>query len=143
MRLLPAIAANIFLVASAFGFGNLLRSLFPKTFSLLDRFSFTLLAGLGVLGTILFCVGQVWFSHTAILLILLLGVLLVVRPVEGQFMEFGALFAKFSTSLLPLVITLTVLLVTAIGGLALPIGDMNNDAIGYHYLAPKVWLETP
>ena len=29
---------------------------------------------------------------------------------------------------------------TAVGGLALPTGDMNDDAIAYHYLGPRVWL---
>ena len=71
-----AIAANLLLAVAAIGFGNLFRSLIPKAFSQLDRIVLTLLGGVGLLGTVLFCVGQVWFSRSAIILVLLLGVLL-------------------------------------------------------------------
>lgn len=140
MRLLSPIAANIFLIASAFGYGSFLGKLFPDTFSLLDRLSFTLLGGFGILGTILFCAGQVWFTRTAILSILLLGVVALTRLRVGARSSFRTLLANVPLPVAPLLIVSTVILVTAIGGLAAPTGDMNYDAIGYHYLAPKVWL---
>ena len=58
MRVFPAIFANVVLFASALGFGGLLRRLFPQSFSPIDRLAFTLLGGLGLLGTVLFCVGS-------------------------------------------------------------------------------------
>ncbi len=140
MSKLLAIVANLILAASAVGFGSLLQRLFPKTFSQLDRLLFIFLGGLGLLGTILFCVGQFWFSRTAILLVLFLGILLgsdAMARAGGkpwQALRVGKL------PFFPAVIVLIVLAVTAVGGLAFPVGDMNNDAIAYHYLGPKVWL---
>jgi hypothetical protein len=141
MRLLPAIIANVVLAVAAIGFGNLFRSWIPKSFSQLDRVVLTLLGGLGLLGTILFCVGQVWFSRTAIVLVLLLGVLLSLRPLAQAIRNCRPAFAKLSLPALPAGIVLLVMVLTAVGGLALPTGDMNDDAIAYHYLGPRVWLQ--
>jgi hypothetical protein len=140
MRVLPAIFANVVLLASALGFGAWLRRLFPECFSRGDRFAITLLGGLGILGTVLFCVGQFWFSRSAIVLVLLLGVALGLKPAAQALRTSRAMQSNISFPLLPAAIVATVLLVTAIGGLALPTGDMNNDSIAYHYLGPKVWL---
>jgi hypothetical protein len=140
MSVLGAIVSNIFLVVSALGFGSLFHRLFPKTFSELDCLIMTLLGGLGCLGAILFCVGQVWFSRSAILLILFAGVLLSRTPLKLARRAFLSIFAGDSLPILPAVFILGVLLVTAVGGLALPVSDMNNDSIAYHYLGPKVWL---
>src|ERR1700674_1289712 len=140
MNMLAAIVGNIVLVVSALGFGSLFHRLFPKTFSGLDRITMTLLGGLGLLGTILFCVGQVWFSRSAILLVLFLGVLLSRAPLALAGRECRSALARGSLPVFPVAIVFSVLLVTAIGGLALPVGDMNDDSIAYHYLGPKVWL---
>jgi len=140
MRFLPAIFANMILVASALGFGRLLRPLFPEKSSEIDRFALTLLGGLGLLGTTLFCVGQFWFSRFAIVLVLLPGVLLSVGIFPGALRKHRTLFTMGSPPILPLVVVSSVLIVTAIGGFAEPIGDMNSDAIAYHYHGPKVWL---
>ena len=140
MRFLPAIFANMILVASALGFGRLLRPLFPEKSSEIDRFALTLLGGLGLLGTTLFCVGQFWFSRFAIVLVLLPGVLLSVGIFPGALRKCRTILAIGSPPILPLAIISSVLIVTAIGGFAEPIGDMNGDAIAYHYHGPKVWL---
>jgi hypothetical protein len=140
MRVLPAILANIILFAAAFGYGHLLRGLFPQSFSVLDRLAFTLMAGLGLLGTVLFCIGEFWFSRSAILLVLIPGVVLCLRPTLHALINSRATLSEICVPLLPALIVATVLLVTAVGGLALPTGDMNNDSIAYHYLGPKVWL---
>jgi hypothetical protein len=140
MRLLPAIFANIVLFAAALGFGNLLRRLFPKTFSPIDRFAFMLLGGLGLLGTVLFCVGQFWFSRTAIILILLFGLVLVAKPAARALRNSRTTLFNVSRPAVPFAVVAVVLVVTAMGGLALPTGDMNHDSIAYHYLGPKVWL---
>jgi hypothetical protein len=135
-----AIAANLLLAVAAIGFGNLLRPLIPKTFSQLDRIVLMLLGGLGLVGTILFCVGQVWFSRSSIFLVLFSGVLLSLRPLWVATREFRLTQAKVLLPALPAGIILLVTLLTAVGGLTLPTGDMNDDAIAYHYHGPKVWL---
>jgi len=140
MRLLPAIFANVFLFVAAIGFGNLFRSLIPRSFSWLDRVVLLLLGGLGLLGTILFCLGQVWFSRAAILAVLLVGVFLSVRPLGVAIRECRPTLAKIRVPALPAAAVIAVLILTAVGGLALLTGDMNNDTIAYHYLGPKVWL---
>jgi len=140
MRVLPAIFANLVLLAAALGFGSLLRRLFPDSFSPIDRLALTLLGGLGILGTLLFCLGQMWFSRTAILLVLLLGVLLSTGVLAGVFRDCRAFFATVSLPILPLAVIGGVLVVHIIGGFAEPTGDMNSDAVAYHYLGPKVWL---
>jgi 4-amino-4-deoxy-L-arabinose transferase-like glycosyltransferase len=140
MKALPAILANLFVVAAALGFGTLLRRLFPENFLKIDRLAMSLLGGLGLLGTVLFCVGQFWFSRSAIVVVLLLGVLLGVRTFVRSLQEYRAALSSMSIPVLPSMVILSVFLVTAIGGLAEPTGDMSNDAIAYHYLGPKVWL---
>jgi hypothetical protein len=140
MRLLPAILANIVLFAAALGLGGLLRRLFPQTFSPIDRFAFTLLGGLGLLGVVLFCVGQLWFSRTIIILIVLLGLVLVASPAVRALRNGRAILSHIAGPLLPVTVVATVLLVTAIGGLSFPASDTSNDSIAYHFLGPKVWL---
>ncbi len=140
MRFLPAIFANIILVVSALGLGSLLRPLFPEKFSEIDRLALTLLGGFGLLGTVLFCAGQFWFSRSAIVLVLLPGVLLSAGMFAGAVRKFRTVVAMGSVPMIPLAIVSSVLIVTAIGGFAEPIGDMNSDAIAYHYHGPKVWL---
>jgi hypothetical protein len=140
MRVIPPIFANFFLVVAALGFGSLLVRLIPKTFSELDRFILRFLAGFGFLGTILFCVGQVRFSRLAILVVLFLGVVVgFVFQVWGT--PVGApRLGPLRGSAVPATIVFGVVLLTAVGGLAFPTGDTNNDSIAYHYLGPKVWL---
>jgi hypothetical protein len=140
MRILPAIFANIVLLAAALGFGRLLRRLFPENFSRLDRLALTLLGGLGLLGTILFCVGQVWFSRSAIVMVLLLGVSVGIGYMARIAREWRTVFATLSPPMLPLLVIGSVLVVTVVGGFAEPTGDMNSDAVAYHYYGPKVWL---
>lgn len=54
--------------------------------------------------------------------------------------EIRAAWRDVSLPAIPVSIAVGLLLVTAIGGLALPVGDMNHDALAYHYAGPKVWL---
>ena len=140
MNILQPVGANFILLLAAMGFGSLLLRLFPENCSPLDRLVLALLGGFGILGTVLFCVGQVWFTRSAILLVLFFGILLGLRPIAIAVQGWRTTLSKVSPPFLPATAILVVLLVTAIGGLALPTGDMNNDSIAYHYLGPKVWL---
>src|SRR6266404_4038686 len=73
---MTGILANLALLLSAGGYGSLVRKLIPPSFRQVDRFAVILLTGTGLIGTLLFCVGQLWFSRWAILLILLGGIIL-------------------------------------------------------------------
>ncbi len=140
MRVLPAIFANVCLVLSMLGYGSLLKPLFPENSSRVDRIALTLIGGLGILGTLLFCIGQVWFSRTAIVLVLSAGILLSIKLLGRAVRERRQLLASLRPPSLPLAMVAGVFLITVVGGLALPTGDMNNDSIAYHYLGPTVWL---
>ena len=140
MRVVPSIFANLILILAALGFGGLLGRLFPRGFSLIDRFALRLLGGLGLIGTLLFDVGQVWFSRTVVISLVSLGVFFGFRLL---------IFASHNPNVrpqkapVPVIAALTVasvLLVTALGGLVEPMGDLRHDAIAYHFLGPKVWL---
>ncbi len=140
MRLLLPIFANLSVVFAATGFGYLLKQLLPRDFSRVDRLAFTILGGLGLLGAILFCVGQIWFSRTAIQLVVGLGCLLALKPLVAAVRDSSANRARFQGPAIPILVTAIVLLVAVIAGLAEITGDMNNDAVAYHYLGPKIWL---
>jgi hypothetical protein len=140
MRLLPSIFSNVFLFAAALGYGSLLERLFPPNFPALDRLALTLLGGIGLLGTLLFDLGHFWFSRTAIAISLLFGVLLAFIWLARHGASQRRAPPTLRVALLPAIVVCLVLLITAIGGLAEPTGDIHMDAIAYHLLGPKVWL---
>jgi hypothetical protein len=76
MRLLAPVFANVLLLFAVLGFGSLVRSIYPKEHSRVDAAAMTLLGGLGVVGILLFCVGQFWFTRNSILFVLCVGMLL-------------------------------------------------------------------
>jgi hypothetical protein len=140
MRVLLPILANVILVAAALGFGSFVSFLVPRTFSRLDRFILRFLAGFGLQGTILFCVGQASFSRLAIWSVLSCGLLLAVVSLIREVRTDRPELEDFRAPVVPAAIVLGVALLTAVGGPVTPVGDTNNDAIAYHYLGPKVWL---
>ncbi len=144
MTALAPIFANVLLLVSAVGFGNLVRASYRSGSAIfrIDSVALTLLAGLGILGTLLFCIGQFWFSLGPILLILSVGLMLSVRPIWWVLTNIKPLVNDLRpTPILPFVIIAIVFVITAVSGLALPTGDMNNDSVAYHYLGPTVWLK--
>lgn len=140
MRVLAPVVANLVLLLAALSFGSLLRRLLPADFSRIDRMALILLGGLGLLGTLLFCVGQLRFSRPVILLALCFCFLLGLRTLIKEVRESKASLSHLAVPVLPAAIVAIVLGIAALGGLALPVGDMNNDSIAYHYLGPSVWL---
>lgn len=134
------IFANLCLVVAVFGFGSFLRPLVPSTFRRTDRLALALLGGIGACGTLLFLVGQLWFSRAAIILMLLPGVLYGVCVLLPKMRRLRANSTLTAQPVIPVFIVIVVLLITAIGGFAEPTGDIKMDAIAYHFLGPKVWL---
>jgi hypothetical protein len=140
MRVIPAIAANVVLLSAALGFGGTLRALLPHNFKKIDRIATVLTGGLGLLGILLFCVGQFWYTRRGIGGVLAIGLLLFAWFSRGWIREFSVCVGELRASVLPVLIVVSVLMWTAIAGLAEPIGDMNGDGVAYHFLGPKVWL---
>lgn len=140
MRVALPVLANVALVAAALGYGSIFLRCLPAAFSRFDRLILTFLAGFGSLGTILFCVGQFRFSRATIWPVLFLGVLLGILRGRREIQAARGSFTGFHAPTIPAAIVLAVIALTAVGGIAFPTGDTNNDAIAYHYLGPKVWL---
>lgn len=145
MRFVPPILANALLLVAVIGYGSLLGPLFSRTFSRIDRIAFVLLGGLGALGTLLFLVGQVRFSRLVVLVVLVPGLVLGARFVVRVVRSTQGAFRGLTLPVLPVGISAAVFLLTLIGGLAAPTGDIKtlgikNDSIAYHFLAPRVWL---
>src|SRR5208282_5894611 len=78
MNALGAIFATVVVAAAAFGMGGWMWGRLPSTFSRLDRLACTWLGGLGVLGALLFFIGQIAFTSTTIFLTMWAGVALAI-----------------------------------------------------------------
>src|SRR6266446_3833042 len=131
---LKAIGGNVLVAVSAFGFGTWLSRFLPDSFSRFTRLVCTTIGGFGLLGLLLFIVGQVSFHRTTIGIVLATGVTSAVAS-KPWLWEFGIRIHK-----IPAAIVAAVLLLTAFGGLAEPVGDWGIDGVAYHYVGPKVWL---
>src|SRR5258708_29479678 len=140
MRMVTPIVANAVLVVAALSLGSVLRRLIPESFSRIDRIAIILLGGLGILGTLLFCIGQVRFSRPAILLALCFCILLGSRSLWREIGEYRSSVVRIPLPVLPVLLVVSVLLVTAIGGPAAPPGDNKDDAVAHPYPRPPGWL---
>ncbi len=99
-----------------------------------------LLGGLGILGTLLFVVGQWAFSRWIIAAILIVAALLGIAPIYKLLTGGQRLCRRYPVPKVAAAVILFVLIVTAIAGLAETTGGWDNDAVAYHLLGPKVWL---
>jgi hypothetical protein len=138
---LGAIFSTIVLAVAAMGMGGWMWRRLPSAFSRFDRFSCAWLGGLGLLGTLLFLIGQFAFTRTTIFLTLgaAVGAAIGVLARKGK-TTFALSIREVKMTALPALVIATVLLVTALGGLSEIVGDWGNDAVVYHLLGPKVWL---
>lgn len=134
LPVLKAIAANLVVIISAFGFGTLLLRLLPDSFSRLTRSLCALIGGFGILGLLLFVVGYVSFMRWTIAVVLVAGVALAIR---SRLHPFGV---SVRPGIIPAGIVAFVLTITALSGLLEPVGDWNIDTVAYHLVGPKVWL---
>jgi hypothetical protein len=134
LHVLRAVAANFIVMISALGFGTLLLPLLPDSFSRLNRFLCTFVAGFGILGITILLVGLVSYTPWTIGAILAAGVVLGALRVSGPWQIYKPI-AKFPASLVLALLTLT-----ALSGLAEPVGNWDIDTVAYHLVGPKVWL---
>lgn len=140
---LGAIFAVLFFAAASHGAGVWLTRICPTSFSSLDRLALSFVGGFGILGAVLFIVGQVAYTRSAITTILVLAILagalaISIRKPDHSPTARAAGISK--PPILPVAAIAFVLGVTALGGLAEITGDWGSDAISYHLLGPRVWL---
>ncbi len=141
MNALGAMFATLVVAVAAWGLGGWMWRGLPLTFSRLDRLACTWLGGLGLLGTLLFLIGQVAYTRTTIFLTLGAAVLAAIGLFARMWKTtFAISIRELKIPALPAIVIATVLLVTALGGFSEPVGDWENDSIAYHLLGPKVWL---
>ena len=127
---LKAVFANILVAVSVIGFGIWIPRFLPDSFSRSTKWICAVVGGVGTLGSLLFIVGQFSYTRMSIGIVLALGVIL-------------ALFGSWQIYLpirKPAVIVIALLAITAVAGLAQPVGDWDVDGISYHFVGPKVWL---
>lgn len=136
-----AVIGTLFLAAAAFGISGWIERILPSSFSRLDRVACALLGGLGLLGILLFIVGQ--FAYTPVIISVLLAVPAVAGVgTIGRLLRMApaSLLRKGNVPLIPTVVIGLILGLTAVAGLNEITGDWGSDAIAYHLLGPKLWL---
>ncbi|GEM_PF-1081804 len=141
MSVFAPVLANLLLLMSACGFGSLLRGLLSPRLSEIDRLAICIVAGFGMQGTLLFLVGLFKFNLISFLFVLCPGALLGLSFLRKLLLVRRKTIDTRRIPLLPAVIIGFVLVITILGGLSEPYGNLRtNDSIAYHYLGPKVWL---
>ena len=135
-----AIGATLLLAFSACGAGRWIPRLLPETCSRLDRAALALVGGLGILGTLLFLVGQFMFSRTVILAVLASTAVFGISPLTSWIRLLWGEIREMRPYRIPAAVIAVVLLVSAIAGLAQIAGGWETDAVAYHLYGPKIWL---
>jgi hypothetical protein len=133
---LKAIGANLALVTAVFGFGSWIPRLLPESFSRFTRLVCVMIGGFGLLGLTIFLVGHVALNRWT------LGAILAIGAAVALFGQQKSLIMQGSSvpvARLPAAIVLTMLTLTAVAGLAEPVGDWSIDGVAYHLVGPKVW----
>jgi hypothetical protein len=136
-----AIIATVLVAVAAWGMGGWMWQRLPSAFSKFDRFACAWLGGLGLLGALLFLIGQWAFTRTIIFLTLgaAVGAAIALFMRRGK-TAFASWVREVRANALPAIVIATVLVATALGGLAEPVGGWGSDGVAYHLLGPKVWL---
>jgi hypothetical protein len=137
---LKALFALIFVTTAAIGVGASILRILPENFRRFERATFTILGGFGLLSTLLFLIGQVSFTHLSITLVLAVGAVVGILVIFKALRRGSFLSIATDWPAIPAILIVLVLLFTAVCGLAEITGDLNNDAVAYHLLGPKVWL---
>lgn len=137
---LEAMASVGLLAISSTGAGSWMLRLLPENASVVDRAAFVPLCGMGVLGTLLFAIGQIDFSRGIIVAVLAVAAVFGIQPAKVLTRDVLQFFKRQEIPKLAAAAVLFVLLVTVVAGLAPVTGGWENDAVAYHLLGPKVWL---
>jgi hypothetical protein len=120
-------------MAAVYGFGSWMRGLLPESFPGFTQVVCVMIGGLGLLGLTIFLVGHISLNRWTIGLVLAAGLF------QAILSRLRPLPLRVPVATLPAAIVMTVLMLTAVGGLAEPVGDWGIDGVAYHLLG-KVWL---
>jgi hypothetical protein len=131
---LQAAAANVLVAIAAFGFGSWIPRFLPASFSRFTRLVCAMIGGFGLLGLTVFLVGCISLTRWSVGAILITGAILAVT---GKLKPWEL---RLPIAKIPAAIVCAMLLWTAVGGLAEPIGSWDKDGVAYHLVGPKVWL---
>src|SRR6266849_8012762 len=110
------------LAVAALGAGFWIEGRLPPSFGPLERLAFSWLGGLGTLSLCLFMIGQAVFTRTSIVCTVGVSLLLAIRPIRRVLRSEPSSW-KIQMDVIPAVVIILVLLVTAVGGLAESDGD--------------------
>jgi hypothetical protein len=136
-----AIFATATVAVAAFGIGSPISRLLPETIPAWSRRVCCWIAGFGILGVALFVIGQWKLSRFTIGMVVDLGILAaIINALREHWFPLKWRPRISRSQIIPAAIVAAVLLITAIGGLAEPVGDWGDDGVAYHLLGPKVWL---
>src|ERR1700689_5455355 len=136
-----AIFATATVAVAAFGIGSPISRLLPETIPAWSRRGCCWIAGFGILGVALFVIGQWKLSRFTIRMVVDLGILAaIINALREHWFPLKWRPRISRSQIIPAAIVAAVLLITAIGGLAEPVGDWGDDGVAYHLLGPKVWL---
>lgn len=141
LTILRTVLSNIALALSAYGAGAPLGWFLPGSFSRPERESLRWLGGFGLLGTVLFLIGQFRFTRMVIFSVLALFAVLGGRDaLRAAKRDSISASGWRGVPIIPAIIVSAMLLLTGIAGFCEITGDWENDAIVYHLSGPKLWL---
>ena len=136
-----AVFATGMVAVAAFGIGTWIAPLLPASFSLASRNICCWIGGLGLLGVFLFVIGQWLLNLTVVGIVVAAGI----ATALARIFELRGFLRSHTLQIprlhvVPASIVIIVLLITAVAGLADPVGDWGIDGVAYHLVGPKVWL---
>src|SRR5271156_5240958 len=133
-----AVFANAMVADAASGTGPPIARLLPETIPAWSRRVCCWIAGFGILGVALFVIGQWKLSRFTIGVVVDIGILAAIIAALREHWFALKWRPRISKSQnIPAAIVAAVLLITAAGGLAEPVGDWGVDGVVYHLLRPK------
>jgi hypothetical protein len=136
-----AVSATVTIAVAAFGIGSPIARILPESIPPWSRRVCCWIAGFGILGVALFVIGQWKLSRFTIGIVLDVGILTaIITALREHWFPLRWRSRISKSQIIPAAIVGAVLLITALGGLAEPVGDWGDDGVAYHLLGPKVWL---
>jgi hypothetical protein len=144
IEMVLAIFITLVIVASAASIGYLLPRQLDRNLGASEAFAMRLLAGFGLLGLTLFLVGNWYWNTKVVWTVLLLPIAISALWAIRRYPPAGLRRTRpASGKPIPwLLLCAGILLLHAVSGLAIPLGDSGSDEISYHFLGPVVWQRT-